>query len=87
MSLVMPPDARRQAREIAAGFDLRARLRTFTPTSPGACCAVAAEPKWRMPDGSYFLTRYDDLVTVYRDAQTFSSDKKVEFGAEVWRLV
>ena len=33
-----------------------------------------------MPDGSYFLTRYADLVAVYRDAQTFSSDKKVEFA-------
>ena len=32
-----------------------------------------------MPDGSWFLTRYADLVAVYRDAQAFSSDKKVEF--------
>jgi cytochrome P450 len=32
-----------------------------------------------MPDGSYFLTRYDDVVAVYRDARTFSSDKKIEF--------
>ncbi|MEP6790978.1 MAG: cytochrome P450, partial [Ramlibacter sp.] len=37
------------------------------------------EPVRRMPDGSYFLTRYADLVAVYRDAQAFSSDKKVEF--------
>ena len=33
-----------------------------------------------MPDGSWFLTRYADLVAVYRDARTFSSDKKVEFA-------
>ncbi|MGA0927349.1 MAG: cytochrome P450, partial [Burkholderiaceae bacterium] len=32
------------------------------------------------PDGSYFLTRYSDLVRVYRDAETFSSDKRVEFA-------
>jgi hypothetical protein len=32
-----------------------------------------------MPDGSWFLTRYADLVAVYRDAHAFSSDKKVEF--------
>ena len=32
-----------------------------------------------MPDGSWFLTRHADLVAVYRDAQVFSSDKKVEF--------
>jgi cytochrome P450 len=37
------------------------------------------DPVRRMPDGSYFLTRYADLVEVYRDAQAFSSDKKVEF--------
>jgi len=32
-----------------------------------------------MPDGSYFLTRYDDLNTVYRDVATWSSDKKLAF--------
>ena len=41
-----------------------------------------------MPDGSYFLTRYADLVAVYRDAHTFSSDKKIvepEFIADFSR--
>src|SRR3954454_17029999 len=33
-----------------------------------------------MPDGSWFLTRYDDIVPVYRDAKIWSSDKKREFG-------
>ena len=28
-----------------------------------------------MADGSYFLTRYDDLVAIYRDNKTWSSDK------------
>jgi cytochrome P450 len=32
-----------------------------------------------MPDGSYFLTRYDDLVEVYRDAKTWGSDKTAQF--------
>ena len=32
-----------------------------------------------MPDGTYFLTRHADLVSVYRDDSIFSSDKKVEF--------
>src|SRR5258707_4301920 len=32
-----------------------------------------------MPDGAYFLTRWRDCDAVYRDAKTFSSDKKVEF--------
>lgn len=29
-----------------------------------------------MPNGAYFLTRYDDLVTAYKNTKTFSSDKK-----------
>lgn len=41
-------------------------LRTHLPVKP-------------MADGSFFLTRYDDLVAVYKDTRTFSSDKKKEF--------
>ena len=37
------------------------------------------DPVHRCPDGSYFLTRYDDVVSVYRDHARLSSDKKVEF--------
>ena len=36
-------------------------------------------PIARMPDGSYFLSRYADCITVYKDAKLFSSDKKTEF--------
>ena len=36
-------------------------------------------PVLQMADGSYFLTRYSDLETAYRDTGVFSSDKKVEF--------
>lgn len=36
-------------------------------------------PVKRMPDGSLFLTRHADLSRVYRDTQSFSSDKAVEF--------
>ena len=32
-----------------------------------------------MPDGSYFLARYEDCVAVYRDSETWSSDKTVDF--------
>ena len=38
------------------------------------------DPVCRMPDGSYFLTRYRDLEAIYKDAARFSSDKKVEFA-------
>jgi hypothetical protein len=32
-----------------------------------------------MPNGAWFLTRYDDLVTAYKTTRVFSSDKKKEF--------
>ena len=38
------------------------------------------EPVRRMPDGSVFLTRYADVVAVYKDPTSFSSDKHAEFG-------
>jgi cytochrome P450 len=37
------------------------------------------DPVYEMPGGGLFLTRHSDLVRVYKDRQTFSSDKKVEF--------
>ncbi len=37
-------------------------------------------PVHRGPDGTYFLTRYDDVVAVYQDHARFSSDKRVEFA-------
>ncbi len=69
-----------RAREIAASFDLRALPPDFY-ANPYPVYEVLREssPVRLMPDGSYFLTRHADLVAVYRDAQTFSSDKKVEF--------
>jgi cytochrome P450 len=38
------------------------------------------EPVKRMKNGSYFLTRYDDVMAVYKNPKTFSSDKHAEFG-------
>jgi len=38
------------------------------------------DPVHRGPDGSYLLTRYDDVVAVYQDHHTWSSDKRVEFA-------
>jgi len=37
-------------------------------------------PVRAMPDGSWFLTRYGDILAVYRDPQAWSSDKKREFA-------
>ncbi|MDI1340655.1 cytochrome P450 [Polaromonas sp.] len=80
MTLITPPMSPARARDIAASFDLRALPPDFY-ANPYPVYALLREtaPVRRMPDGSYFLTRYADLVAVYRDAQTFSSDKKVEF--------
>ena len=37
------------------------------------------DPIHRMLDGSYFLSRYDDCEAVYRDPDTWSSDKTRDF--------
>jgi len=37
------------------------------------------DPVHQSPDGSYMLTRYDDVIGVYKDFKAWSSDKKVEF--------
>nr|WP_144329135.1 cytochrome P450 [Tepidimonas charontis] len=72
---------RERAEAIAAEFDLR-RLPPDFLANPYPVYAVLRErdPVRTMPDGSWFLTRHADLVAVYRDAATFSSDKHVEFA-------
>ncbi|MET0312590.1 MAG: cytochrome P450, partial [Burkholderiaceae bacterium] len=77
---VTPDMAPTRALELAGALDLRALQPEFYE-NPYPVYAALRElsPVRVMPDGSYFLTRYADLVAVYRDAQTFSSDKKVEF--------
>lgn len=81
MSIVVtPPMTAERAREIAAGFDLRALPPDFYANPYPVYAALRErQPVRPMPDGSFFLTRHADLVAVYRDAQAFSSDKKVEF--------
>lgn len=66
-----------------AAFDLRRLDRDFLDNPyPVYHLLRQHDPVRCMPDGSWFLTRYDDLQAVYRDNKTFSSDKKVEFGAK-----
>jgi cytochrome P450 len=69
------------AADIAARFDL-ARLPPafYDNPYPYYCALRDHAPVKRMPDGSWFLTRYDDILPVYRDPKTFSSDKRKEFG-------
>ncbi|MBT9466495.1 cytochrome P450 [Hydrogenophaga sp.] len=70
-----------RAQDIARAFDLRALQPEFLANPYPVYAALREhEPVRRMPDGSVFLTRCADLMVVYRDAQTFSSDKQVEFA-------
>ncbi|MBC7436899.1 MAG: cytochrome P450 [Bdellovibrionales bacterium] len=69
-----------RVREIAGTLDLRSLPPDFYANPYPVYAELREhEPVKLMPDGSYFLTRHADLMAVYRDAQTFSSDKKVEF--------
>ena len=68
------------SREVS-GFDLRAPPPGFLDNPyPVYRLLRCGDPVRRMPDGSLFLTRHADLVQVYRDAVTFSSDKRAEFA-------
>lgn len=66
--------------EIAAAFDLRKIDRAFLDDPfPTYAALREHDPVHLCPDGSYFLTRYADVMGVYRDRR-YSSDKKAEFG-------
>jgi cytochrome P450 len=68
------------ARELAASFDLEKLTAEFYLNPYPTYRALREhEPLKLMPNGSYFLTRYDDLVTAYKNTRAFSSDKKREF--------
>lgn len=78
---ITAPMTPERAADIAADFDLRALPEDFLDNPfPVYAALREREPIRRMPDGSYFLTRHADLMAVYRDAETFSSDKQVEFA-------
>src|ERR1700751_4552443 len=67
-------------RDAALAFDLK-RLDPAFLDDPFRLYRALREhhPIHRMPDSSYFLSRYDDCAAVYRDPDTWSSDKKVDF--------
>jgi hypothetical protein len=69
------------ARELAAHFDIEKLTAEFyVDPYPTYRALREHEPVKRMPNGSYFLTRYDDLLTAYKNTKAFSSDKKKEFA-------
>jgi len=69
------------ARELAENFDLEKLTPEFYVNPYPTYRALREnDPVKRLPNGAYFLTRYDDLVTAYKNTKAFSSDKRREFA-------
>src|ERR1700742_137089 len=69
------------ARDLAENFDIEKLTPEFYANPYPTYRALREhEPVKRLPNGSYFLTRYDDLVGIYKSTKLFSSDKKKEFA-------
>ena len=69
------------ARELAATFDIEKLTPEFyADPYPTYRALREYEPVKLLANGSYFLTRYDDLVSAYKNTRIFSSDKKKEFA-------
>jgi len=75
------PTMTAEARELAATFDLEKLTPEFYANPYPTYRALRENaPVKRLANGSYFLTRYDDLVSAYKNTRVFSSDKKKEFS-------
>jgi cytochrome P450 len=69
------------ARALAADFDLTRLTQSFYDDPYPTYRALREHaPVKRLPNGAVFLSRYRDVLAVYKDPKTFSSDKKVEFA-------
>jgi cytochrome P450 len=69
------------AQDLAANFDIEKLAPDFyADPYPTYSALRQHEPVKRMRNGTCFLTRYDDLLTVYKNTKIFSSDKKKEFA-------
>src|SRR4051812_23400075 len=68
-------------RELAASFDIEKLTPEFyADPYPTYRALRQYEPVKLLANGSYFVTRYDDLVSAYKNTKVFSSDKKKEFA-------
>jgi cytochrome P450 len=75
-----PATARDPLPQTIRDFNLGRLSRTFLDDPyPTYADLRAHAPVHRLPDGSFFLTRYEDVAHVYRDTATWSSDKKIDF--------
>jgi cytochrome P450 len=69
---------------VARAFDLKRLPADFIDNPfPYYHALRRHDPVHRMPDGAYLITRYCDCEAVYKDAMTFSSDKRVEFAPKL----
>jgi cytochrome P450 len=69
-----------EARDLVFNFDIEKLTPEFVANPYPTYRALREyQPVKRLPNGSYFLTRYDDLVGIYKSTKLFSSDKKKEF--------
>src|SRR3954464_9267470 len=69
------------ARELAESFDIEKLTPEFYADPYPTYRALREHaPIKRLPNGSLFLPRYDDLVAIYKNTKSFSSDKKREFA-------
>src|SRR6266481_5220783 len=74
------PEDEEAMRKAALAFDLkRLEQRFLDDPYPLYQALRRHDPMHRMPDGSYFLSRYEDCAAVYRDAASWSSDKTIDF--------
>ena len=80
LSGITPAISADAAKAIATELDLRNPPAVFYSNPYPVYAALREfEPVRHMPDGSVLITRYKDLIQVYKDAHSFSSDKKIEF--------
>ena len=69
-----------EAEAVAEQFDLhRLPAKFYIDPYPVYRALRERAPVKRLPDGSLFLSAYDDLLAVYKNTGAFSSDKREEF--------
>lgn len=77
----LQPASHQDAVVAVRGFSLKALPDSFYDDPyPTYRALQETDPIHQMPDGSLFLTRYEDLEAIYKDTTRFISDKKTEFG-------
>ena len=78
---VQPANDASAAPRLARSFDLADISSDFLDDPYPTYRALREhDPVHRMADGSFFLTRYADLISVYHDPATYSSDKTIDFS-------